>query len=301
MKLIFLGTSGFAVPALRAVAGSAAAVISRPDRPAGRGRTLKKPPAALEAEKLGLKLLQPEKLSEIKEEIVRMEPSVMVSASYGAWLPEWFLNLAPLGVVNIHPSLLPRHRGAAPIVRAILEGDRNTGVSFMVTDSGWDTGNLLKVYRHPVKAFITAGQLEEELALLAASKLSEVLEAYGNGDLTPVPQLGEESYAGKITPDESVINWKSSAEEVLRTVLAFNPVPGARTFFRKGILKIHQGTITSGNGVPGRVISLNPLTVCCGRGSLVLLEIQPQGKRRMQAEDFIRGYRIEPGDSLGEE
>lgn len=299
MKIIFLGTSLFAVPALKAVSEMTLAVVSRPDRPAGRGRKLRRPPAAEEAHRLGLKLLQPEKLSDVREVIGNLAPDVMVSASYGAWLPEWLLSIAPLGVLNIHPSLLPRHRGAAPVIRTVLQGDGKTGVSFMLTDSGWDTGDLLKVFEYPVTGSSPAGKLEEELAKLAAEKLPEVLQAYKDGELKPFPQTGAESYAEKVTPEESEINWEAPALHVHRMVLAFNPVPGARTPFRGGILKIYNGEVSGESGKPGTVVRTSPLTVACGTGSYTVSELQPQGKQRMAETDFTRGYRMEPGEFLG--
>ena len=299
MKLVFLGTACFSIPALRAVSGVTSAVVSRPDRPAGRGRKLQRPPAAEEAVRLGLDLLQPEKLSEIRDLIQEIEPDVMVSAAYGGWFPEWFLKIAPLGVVNIHPSLLPRHRGAAPVIRALLQGDEKTGVSFMLTDSGWDTGDILQVYEHHVGASVTAGELENELAELAAKRLPGVLRSYQAGELVPTPQQGNADYAEKVTPEEARIDWNLPAEQVNRIVRAFNPVPGARTDYRGKMIKIHRGNVSSETGTPGEVISIDPLTVACGMGSLVVTELQPGGKRSMNGEDFLRGYRIETGNRFG--
>lgn len=305
MKLVFLGTSGFAVPALRALAAQSdvmiAAVISRPDRPAGRGRRLRRPPVAEVADELGLHLIQPEKLLSVRDQVASLSPDCMVSASYGGWLPEWFLGIAPLGVVNIHPSLLPRHRGAAPIIRAVLEGDKVTGVSFMVTDSGWDTGDLLQVFRYPLKPQMTSGELEEILSRKAAEHLPDVLRGYAEGTLTSQPQSHGETYAEKVSPEESILNWNESSEKLSRKILAFNPVPGARTEFNGKILKIHRADSVQGTGRPGEVLSVSPLVVACGEQALALMELQPQGGRRMFSGDFARGYRLEAGDRLGSE
>ncbi len=299
LRTVFLGTSEFAVPSLRAVSEMTLAVVSMPDRPAGRGRKLRRPPAACEAEELGIPLLQPEKLTGIRETIESLKPDVMVSASYGGWLPDWFLKLAPFGVVNVHPSLLPRHRGAAPVVRTILEGDTHTGVSFMLTDSGWDTGDLLRVSRCQVPPGVTAGELEDQLADMAGKELPSLLNEYTEGRLSPTPQEGPESYAGKITTEESRIDWRGSAVSIERAVRAFNPVPGARTAFRGRELKIFGARVDPIGGTPGTVVSGRPLVIACGESSLVLTDLQPQGKKRMSGEDFVRGYRPEPGDSLG--
>lgn len=302
---MFLGTSGFAVPSLRALAVQSevqiAAVISRPDRPAGRGRKLRRPPVAEAADELGLHLLQPEKLLSVRDEVSALSPDCMVSASYGGWLPEWFLGMSPLGVVNIHPSLLPRHRGAAPIIRAVLEGDKVTGVSFMITDSGWDTGDLLQVFQFPVKSQMTSGELEEILSRKAAEHLPGVLRGYAEGTLKARPQSHGETYAEKVTPGESILNWNESSDKLARKILAFNPVPGARTEFNGKMLKIHRADSVQGKGLPGEVLSVSPLVVACGEQALVLIELQPQGGRRMFSGDFSRGYRLEAGDRFGSE
>ncbi len=304
MKLIFLGTSVFALPVLQALQGTRdielALVISRPDRKSGRGRKISRTPVAALADELGIKLLQPEKLKEIKDVLKELAPDVMVSASYGGWLPGWFLAAAPLGVVNIHPSLLPRHRGAAPVIRTVLDGDKATGVCFMVTDGGWDTGDILHTVNWEMTGTETAGELEKVLAEAAALALPEVLSKYADGTLKPIPQAGTESYAEKVTPEETVISWQSSAEEIRRAILAFNPVPGARTINRSKILKIYSAETSSLQGIPGVVLETIPLIVGCGIGSIKLLEVQPQGKRRMSADEFVRGHRMEKGVVLGE-
>ncbi len=252
------------------------------------------------ADELGINLLQPEKLKDIRDVLREISPDVMVSASYGGWLPGWLLGIAPLGVVNIHPSLLPGHRGAAPVIRTILEGDKATGVCFMLTDEGWDTGDILYTVYREIGGTETAGELEKSLAEAAALALPEVLAGYSAGTLKPVPQTGAESYAEKVTPEESVINWQSPAEEVGRTILAFNPVPGARTMNGPKILKIYSAEPSTLHGAPGKVLETRPLVIGCGTGSITIKEVQPQGKRRMSADEYVRGYRIERGDHLGE-
>jgi len=302
LKTVFLGTSPFALPALRALhdANSVQLVVSRPSRPSGRGRKLKRSPVAALAEELGIPLLQPEKLKEIGDTVSRLSPDVMVSASYGGWLPQWFLSLAPLGVVNIHPSLLPAHRGAAPVIRTVLQGDTETGVCFMVTDKGWDTGDILHTVHCSINGTETAGELEVKLADLAAAALAGVLTNYASGAIKPVPQSGAESYAEKVTPEEAVISWLSPSEEIVRAVLAFNPVPGARTIFRSKTLKIYRAEASAISGSPGVILETSPLTVGCGTGSVRLLEVQPQGKRKMTSEEYVRGYRLQRGTVLGE-
>ena len=304
MKIVYFGTSSFACPVLKQLHLDRdidiALVVSRPSRKAGRGRKQSTPPVALLAEQLGLPLVQPEKLKEIKDILIEISPLFMVSASYGGWLPEWLLTLTKLGVVNIHPSLLPRHRGAAPIIRSILEGDKVTGISFMVTDNGWDTGDVLDVFEYALSGTETAGELEEFLANESAIRLPAILKAYSSGQLLPTPQIGPENYAEKVTSDEAFISWNEKAENIRRQILAFNPVPGARTFFRSKLLKIYSADKIEGIGDPGRIISVDPLIVGCLGSALQINEIQPQGKKRMAASDFVRGYRIQQGDCLGD-
>ncbi len=282
MRVVFLGTSSFAVPALNELHRrrdiTIEGVVSRPDRPAGRGRKLTRPPVALAAEKIGIQLHQPEKLTEIRTELKSIAPEVMVSASYGGWLPGWFLEAAPLGVVNIHPSLLPRHRGAAPVVRTVLSGDAVTGVTFMLTDSGWDTGPVIKAFPHRVDTGITAGELEEQLAALAAKQLPRVLLDYEGGILEPRAQSGDGTYAEKITPEEALMDWRESSTNLDRMVRAFNPVPGARTFFRGKMLKIFQAAPCEGRGTPGEIIAVNPLTAACGTGAWFFGSFSPRAK-----------------------
>ena len=304
MKVVFLGTSIFALPSIRALYNSEdielVMVVSRPDRRCGRGRKISRPPVAVLADQLGIKLLQPEKLREIKDLLEEISPDVMVSASYGGWLPGWFLAIAPLGVVNIHPSLLPAHRGAAPVIRAVLHGDKETGVCFMKTDEGWDTGDILHTVKRKMEGNQTAGELEKTLSESAAEVLPWVLGEYLQGEVVPVPQSGAESYAEKVTPEETFISWQNSAEEVRRMILAFNPVPGARTLNRSKILKIYSSEVFSMKGIPGQVLETAPLVIGCGEEALKLLEVQPEGKRRMSSEEFVRGYRIMKGALLSE-
>ncbi len=303
MKVVFLGTSVFALPSIKALYDSEGIdlvmVISRPDRRSGRGRKISRPPVAKLADQLGIKLLQPEKLRQIRDTLTEISPDVMVSASYGGWLPEWFLTIAPLGVVNIHPSLLPAHRGAAPVVRTVLQGDKRTGVCFMKTDEGWDTGDILRTVNRKIEGNETAGELERILSESAAAELPRVLKKYAEGEIFPVPQAGKESYAEKVTPAEAVISWLQTAGEIQQAVLAFNPVPGARTSYRSKILKIYRSVVSTFSGAPGEVLEVTPLIIGCGTGSITLHEVQPQGSRRMSAEEYVRGYRIEKGAVLG--
>jgi methionyl-tRNA formyltransferase len=304
IRVLFLGTSEFAVPVLDALCASdlieIEGVVTRPARPAGRGRSLRHPPVALRARAGELPLHQPEKLRKsFREEISGSSADVLVSAAYGAYLPGWLLESAPLGVVNIHPSLLPAWRGAAPVTRAILAGEKETGVTFMLTDSGWDTGPLLHSITMEIEPGDTTGTLERKLSRLAASAVVEVLTDYSSGELFPVPQEGEATYAEKVNPEETWLDWARPAEELERAVRAFQPAPGARTLYRGKTLKIHSASVSGVAPGPGRVY-LTPdggMVIGCGEGgSLEILTLQPESGRVMDATAFVRGYRPEEGE-----
>lgn len=308
-SVVFLGTAEFALPALRALSASnlfhLAAVVSRPPRPAGRGRKLRQPPVAAEAADMDVPLMQPEKAgdAEFLAGLRVLAPTVMVCAAYGLYMPDELLESADLGVVNIHPSMLPRHRGAAPIQRTIMAGDGSTALCFMLTDSrGWDTGPILRCYRRTLSSRETAGSLHDRLAALAGEKLEEVLAAYVEGDLTPSPQRGQPTYADRIGRKETLIDWSRPAEELDRMVRALCPWPGARTRFRGGSLKVLMAEPLQGDfGPPGALLALDGLPVAaCGEGGLLLKRLQPQSKRRMDGDAFLRGYQPRSGEELGD-
>ncbi|MFO7950473.1 MAG: methionyl-tRNA formyltransferase [Candidatus Fermentibacteraceae bacterium] len=305
--VVFLGTAEFALPALRALHLSERfrllAAVSRPPRPAGRGRRMRQPPVAGEAMGLGIPLLQPEKACDagFLRRLSALDPQVMLCAAYGLYMPKELLETAPHGVVNVHPSMLPRHRGAAPIQRAIMEGDRETALCFMLTDSrGWDTGPVLRCYPRTIGPRESAGSLHDALAEMAGERVEEVLEGYLAGRIVPEPQRGEPTYADKVGRGETVLDWSRPASEVDRTVRALSPWPGARTGFRGSVLKVLECLPAEGDGDPGTIIGLEegfPL-VACGRDAVRLLRVQPQSRGRMPGDDFARGYSPRPGERL---
>lgn len=304
MRVIFLGTSPFALPPLKSLIESVhdlVLVVTRPPREAGRGRKPRNPPVADCAVTHKLELLQPEKLTDdVVSYLHSLEPDIMVSAAYGAWLPKKLLEASPLGVVNIHPSLLPAYRGAAPVTRAIIDGADETGVSFMLTDKGWDTGPLLESFRERIKPDDTTGILEERLSQIAAAHMQTVLERYAAGLIIPEPQRGETVYAEKITSEETWLDWNMSSEFLERQVRAFQPFPGARTEYSGTMLKIIKALPVSMQAPPGEItIEDNTLFVGCGEGSLKILTLQPASKRIMDAADFLRGTSMRTGDKLG--
>ncbi len=305
MRVIFLGTSSFALPPLRSLRESVhelVLVVTRPPKGAGRGRKPRNPPVADFAVTHELELLQPDKLTDdVISYLHTLEPDIMVSAAYGAWLPSRLLESAPLGVVNIHPSLLPAYRGAAPVARAIIDGADETGVSFMLTDSGWDTGPLLESFRERIMPDDTTGLLEERLSYIAAAHLQIVLERYAAGLIIPEPQKkGKTVYAEKITSEETWLDWNMSAVFLDRQVRAFQPFPGARTEHFGNMLKIIKASPVSMEAPPGEItIEDNTLFIGCGGGSLKILTLQPASRRIMDTADFLRGTSMRTGDKLG--
>ncbi len=298
LRLLFLGSSDFAVPVLKTLAGAGEmvveAVVTRPDSRAGRGRKPSCTPVALAAAGLGLRVIKPAKPT--PENLGNPAVDAMVSAAYGCWLPGALLRSSPLGVVNIHPSLLPEFRGAAPVARTILAGKTVTGVSFMVTDTGWDTGPLLRSVRTRVLPGETAGELSARLALIAAEHVTEVLRDYSQGRLEPVPQAGEGTYAGRISREDARLDWTRSARELERAVRAFNPSPGAWTLFMGKVLKVSRARRVDGSGTPGTFTRCGDrLLAATAEGMLELLEVQPESGRVMDAGSFLRGVREIPG------
>lgn len=298
LRLVFLGSSDFAVPLLESIAASPCirveAVLTRPDSRAGRGRVQSGTPVAHAALSLGLPLMKPEKL--LKEDFEGIEADVMLSAAYGQWLPSWLLERTGLGVVNVHPSLLPDFRGAAPVTRTILAGRELTGVSFMLTDMGWDTGPVIHSVPTGILPGETAGELSARLSRLAADIAPKVLSDYARGDLLPVSQTGTGTYAGKFSREDAELDWNKPAEELALAVRAFNPAPGAWCFFRGKVLKVHRAAALVGAGVPGTfsILGKERITVAAGQGVIELLEVQPESGRRMDTATFIRGLRAEP-------
>ncbi len=304
MRIIFLGTSVFALPCLRVLIESdnnILCVVSRPARPAGRGKKLHQPPVAEYSQKNGLEIYQPEKLTTDFINILKsMKPELFVSAAYGAWLPKKLLEVSQLGVVNVHPSILPLYRGAAPITRALLDGREETGVSFMLTDSGWDTGPVIAAIHERILPSDTTGSLQERLSMKAADNLIDLIEGYSSGKLIPESQPEEALYADKITTDETWLDWNRSAQYLERKVRAFQPSPGARTMYSGKLLKISGARVSQCNAEPGEIVLKAGLlhVGCGGEESLEILQIQPASRSVMSTAEFLRGARMKTGDKL---
>jgi methionyl-tRNA formyltransferase len=303
LRIAFAGTPQFALPALRALLSSphrVVGVLTQPDRPAGRGRELRASPVKLLALGAGLPLAQPTTLKtpESRVELAAWAPDILVVVAYGLILPSPVLELPRLGCVNIHGSLLPRWRGAAPIQRAILAGDAETGVTIMRLDAGLDTGPTLLERRHPIGTHDTAGDLHEVLAELGAAALMEALDGLAAGTLHAMPQPAGATYAPKLEKAEACIDWKLPALEIDRRVRAFNPWPVAETQFAGETLRVlraHVAGPAATEAAPGTLLGLadDGLHVACGAGVLAVSELQRAGKRPVSARDFANAVRLD--------
>jgi methionyl-tRNA formyltransferase len=304
LRIIFMGTPDFAAVALKAliVAGhEIVAVYSQPPRPAGRGNAMRKSPVQMLAEEQGLAIRTPESLKtvEAQSQFAAFNADVAVVAAYGLILPQAILDAPRLGCLNIHASLLPRWRGAAPIQRAILAGDVNTGISIMQMDAGLDTGPVLLEKRTTILCNENAGSVHDSLAALGGKAIVEALAGIVNGTLHPRPQSTEGvTYAAKISPSDAKLDWRRPAAELDRVVRAFSPSPGAWTILPNGErLKILEAVAVEETiGLPGEVD--DEFTVACGEGSLHPLLVQRQGKRPMLTAEFLRGLALKSGDRL---
>ncbi|MDO1510657.1 methionyl-tRNA formyltransferase [Neisseria sp. MVDL19-042950] len=307
MKVIFAGTPDFAASALEAIAAAGfeiPLVLTQPDRPKGRGMQLQASPVKQAAQVLGLTVAQPPSLRHEEAQALLREQhaDVMVVAAYGLILPEAVLNIPRYGCLNIHASLLPRWRGAAPIQRAIEAGDAETGVCIMQMDAGLDTGGVVSEHRYVIQKTDTAQNVHDALAELGARAIvADLQQLQQRGRLKSVPQPENGvTYAQKLSKEEARINWNESAETIERKIRAFNPVPAAWTEYQGKPMKIWQAEVVSQNGKAGEVLSCNSdgLVVACGEKALRITELQPAGSKRMAVAAFAAGNRIEEGTFL---
>jgi methionyl-tRNA formyltransferase len=299
MRVVFMGTPEASVPSLRAVADAfeVMRVYTRPDRPRGRGLRVEASPVKLAAEELGLEIAQPKRLKGEAPVLAELAPDAIVVVAYGAILRPDVLAVPRLGCVNVHFSLLPRWRGAAPVERAVLAGDPRTGVTTMLMDEGLDTGPILLTEATDIGPEDTSGMLRERLAEIGAPLLVRTLHELDAGTIVPQPQPDDGStYADKIEADEAELNpVASDANELERKVRAFAPAPGAFLPFRGKRLKVWRADVESGEGEPGTFADGAVQTT---RDRLRLLEVQPEGKRRMTGAEFANGYRPKDGEPV---
>jgi methionyl-tRNA formyltransferase len=303
VRVAFCGTPEVAVPSLDAVAASShdlVAVVTQPDRPRGRGRAPVPSPVKARALELGLDVLQPGSPNEegFDATLRSFEPDAIAVVAYGHILRPHVLEVAP--AVNVHFSLLPAYRGAAPVQRALMDGATGTGVSVFLLEPTVDTGPVLEREAVAIEPDEPAGELLARLAPVGARLLLRALDALEAGTATPVPQSGDDaSPAPKIRPEETAIDWTQTADSIANLVRALNPNPGAHTTFRGRRLNVWRARAAAGSGEPGTVIQVAPEpVVAAGLGAVALGEVQPEGKRRMSGADFSRGYRPAVGEPL---
>ncbi|UXY15042.1 methionyl-tRNA formyltransferase [Chitiniphilus purpureus] len=307
MKLIFAGTPDFAAAALAALQQAGheiALVLTQPDRPAGRGMKLVPSPVKTLALQHGLPLHQPEKLRSAEQQapLAAVGADAMVVAAYGLLLPQAVLDLPRHGCLNIHASLLPRWRGAAPIQRALLAGDDQTGITIMQMDAGLDTGDMLSIHPIAITATDTAQTLHDKLAQLGAQAIVDTLAQLGERQAARVPQPQQGvTYADKLRKDEAWVDWTRPAAELDRMIRAFNPFPSAQTQLDEAPLKLWQARPTAGAGMPGQILAADRagIVVACGDGALCITELQRAGGRRIDAAAFLAGSALRPGQRLG--
>jgi methionyl-tRNA formyltransferase len=305
MKIIFAGTPPFSVPALEALANAGheiALVLTQPDRPSGRGMKTTASAIKLLAQQRKFTVLQPDSLKppELHAQLTVIGADVMVVVAYGLILPPAVLSIPRLGCLNIHASLLPRWRGAAPIHRAILAGDGETGITIIQMDRGLDTGAILLQRSVAIAQDDTAQTLHDRLALLGAACIVETLAHLRENMLSEVPQdETDATYAPKLEKNEAEIDWQLSAENINRVVRAFNPRPGAYSEVRGISMKIWQARITmNAAGQPGEIVATgrDGIVVVCGEGALVLEILQKSDGKKMGAGEFLSGHSLRPGD-----
>ncbi|MFB2707026.1 methionyl-tRNA formyltransferase [Marinobacter shengliensis] len=310
MRIVFAGTPDFAATALKALleAGyNLVGVYSQPDRPAGRGRKLMPSPVKQVALDAGIPVFQPVSLKpeDAQQELAELKPDVMIVAAYGLILPKAVLDIPTHGCLNIHASLLPRWRGAAPIQRAIAAGDAETGITIMQMDEGLDTGDMLLKVTTPIHADDTGGSLHDRLADMGGKAIVEALVQLANSELAPEPQNdADANYAHKLSKEEGHIDWYRSAIEIERLIRAFNPWPGTFTDLGEQRIRLHQATALeqSCDKEPGTVISRERegVDVACGTGTLKITSVQLPGSKAQSISDLINGGKqvLLPGQEL---
>lgn len=304
-RVIFMGTAAFALPTLRALvdAEEVIAVVTQPDRPRGRGRKLAPPPTKELALDLGLHVLQPERVKEppVITQLEELKPDLIVVAAFGQILPPAVLGIPPVGCINVHPSLLPKYRGAAPINWAIINGETRTGVTTYFMDAGMDTGAVLLVREVGIEADETAEELGERLAAIGGELARETIQGLKGKSLQPIPQDEQgASYAPLLKKTDGLIQWEEEAGRIRNQIRGMVPWPTAYTVWGDKRIKVFRTRIGDGRGTPGEIISLESgIEVACGTGSLIVEELQLEGSKKMGWEEFTRGHRLTRGKRLG--
>jgi methionyl-tRNA formyltransferase len=307
MRIIFMGTPEFAAPAidsLLAAGHEIAAVFSQPDKPKGRGYAMTPPPVKVKALEHGIPVYQPKSMrdGEALKIFHELQPDVGVVIAYGKILPQEILDAPRFGCINVHASLLPKYRGAAPIQWSVIDGESRTGVTTMQMDAGLDTGDMLMKSETDILPDETAGELHDRLSAMGAELIVKTLDALARGELKPEKQDDSLScYAKMLSKELCAVDWSKSAKAIHDRIRGLSPWPVATAVLEGKKIKLHRSAISSMD-VPGakcgEIISLDPLTVKCGGGAIELLEIQAEGKKRMTAQEYLRGHKIETGTLL---
>jgi methionyl-tRNA formyltransferase len=307
MRIIFMGTPEFAAPAIDSLIAAGheiAAVFSQPDKPKGRGYAMTPPPVKVRAMEHGIPVYQPQSMrdGEALKIFNEIKPDVGVVIAYGKILPQEILDAPVYGCINVHASLLPKYRGAAPIQWSVIDGESKTGVTTMQMDAGLDTGDMLMKSETEILPDETAGELHDRLSAMGAELIVRTLDALANGVLKPEKQDDSQTcYAKMLTKELCAVDWHKSAIEIHNQIRGLSPWPVATAVLEGRKLKLHRSAVSDMDSVEaacGEIISTDPLTVKCGIGAIELLEIQAEGKKRMLSGDYLRGHRIEKGTVL---
>ena len=309
MRIVFMGTPEFAVPSLQALLDSrheVIAVYTQPDKPKGRGNKMLPPPVKQLAVSAGIPVFQPQRIrKESVEELRALAPDLYVTAAFGQILSQELLDIPKLGCVNVHASLLPKHRGSAPINWCILQGDAVTGVTTMMTDRGIDTGDMLLNAETPIDPAETAGELTERLSHVGAKLLLETLDALEAGTLQRIPQdEAQMTYDPMLDKSMGLPDWTQPAEVIVRRIHGLNPWPGVSVNDRGTRLKLHRAAVCEGSGQPGEILTADPkagLIIACGTGAIRITEMQAPGGKPMNPKDYLRGHQIPVGTVWKEE
>lgn len=310
VRIVFMGTPDFACPCLEAMVSSGydvVGVVTQPDRPKGRGGKLSPPPVKVLAERLGLKVLQPRRVKspEAVDALKNLKPDLTVTCAFGQILSQEVLDTPVLGSINVHASLLPKYRGAAPIHWAVINGEEMTGVTTMWMDAGLDTGDMILREEIPIGPDETTGQVHDKLSRQGAEVLLRTLDLIARGEAPRIPQNSEEaSYAPRITREHELIRWEGSSRDIVNQIRGLDPWPGAFTYLGTSPLKIWRAVPWKDKpgGQPGQVVEVirgSGFAVATGDGAVLATEVQPENARRMPAASFLAGRRLEPGTVLG--
>ncbi len=309
MRIVFMGTPEFAVPSLKALCENGydvVGVFTQPDRPKGRGNKVTMSPVKEYALSQNIPVFQPQRIRrDGVEDLKALSPDLCVTAAFGQILSQEILDIPPMGNINVHASLLPRHRGSAPINWAILQGDKEAGVTTMMMDKGIDTGDMLLKSATPIQSGETAGELTLRLSQLGADLLLETLHALENGTLVRIPQdESQMTYDPMLDKQMGIIDWTMDAQSIVNRIHGLNPWPGCSTAWQDGRLKLLRATVAEGSGAAGEIIGADAkagLTIACGSGAVNITMLQAPGGKPMNAKDYLRGHPMAVGTVLKEE